>query len=271
VSLGAALHTLELTRRRAQLGAASAVDVLRADQEVALARAQVVAADENVRRSRELLGLSLGSPEPWGIRPNIQLDALASEARKNCRPERSVERRPDIVAARAQVELAERGVDSIDRTYWPTVDALSTVTYWSHSDFTPNRENVTWTIGGVLTWTLYDGGARYGAQEANEARLRISRERLTQARRQATVEVTQAVRAIEVAEANLTVSGRSREIAAQSARLARIAFLNGMGTSFDLVETARRSREAELDFAIKEFEVLRARVGALLALASCDV
>jgi hypothetical protein len=30
-------------------------------------------------------------------------------------------------------------------------------------------------------------------------------------------------------------------------------------------------REAELDLAIKEFEVVRAKVTALLALATCDV
>jgi hypothetical protein len=37
------------------------------------------------------------------------------------------------------------------------------------------------------------------------------------------------------------------------------------------VDTARRQREAELDFTIKEFDVLRAKIAALLALAACDV
>jgi outer membrane protein TolC len=76
---------------------------------------------------------------------------------------------------------------------------------------------------------------------------------------------------VQVADSNLVVSRRSRDIASESARLSRIAFLNGSGTSFDLVDTARRLREAELDLAIKEFEVVRAKVTALLALATCDV
>jgi outer membrane protein TolC len=271
VSLTAALNTYELNRRRAELGAASAFDVVRAEQEVALARSQVVNADELVMRTREALGLALGSSEPWSIRPNIQVGTLASDARNSCRPEPNVESRSDIVARRAEVDVAERGKGSIDRSYLPTVAAESVLTYWSNDDFTANRKPVTWTIGGVLTWVLYEGGARYGARQTSDADVRIARSRLTQARREASVEVTRSFRAVRVAGANLGVSAQSRDLAAKSARLARIAFLNGTGTSFDLVDTSRRLREAELDLVIKEFELARAKVAALLALASCEV
>jgi outer membrane protein TolC len=271
VSLTAALNTYELNRRRAELGAASAFEVVRAEQEVALARAQVVSADELVMRTREALGLALGSSEPWSIRPNIQVDTLASDARNSCRPERNVESRPDIVARRADVEVAERGQGSIDRSFLPTVDALSVLTYWPNDERSVNRTHFTWTIGGVLTWVLYDGGARYGARDTYDAEVRIARSNLTQARREATVEVTRSFRAVRVAGANLGVSAQSRDLAAKSARLARIAFMNGTGTSFDLVDTSRRLREAELDLVIKEFELARAKVAALLALASCEV
>jgi hypothetical protein len=51
----------------------------------------------------------------------------------------------------------------------------------------------------------------------------------------------------------------------------RIAFVQGQGNSFDLVDTARRLREAELDVAVKEFELVRAQIAALLSQASCRV
>jgi multidrug efflux system outer membrane protein len=271
VSLSSALSTNDLTQKRARLGAASALDVLRTEQEVQLARAQVVSADESARRAREALGLALGSPEPWSVTPAIRLDALAADARSSCRPERTIEARPDVRAAQAGVEIAERNVSSVDWTYLPTVDFVSNLTYLSHDEISPNNEHVTWTIGGVLTWTLYDGGLRYGTREANEWQSTIAREQLTQAKRQAKLEVMQATRGVVVAETNLKVSTRSRDIAKETARLSRVAFVNGTGTSFDLVDTARRLREAELDLAIKEFEVVRAKVTALLALATCDV
>lgn len=271
VSLRSALSTLDLNKRRAALGAASAVDVLRTEQEVSASRAQVVSADESLARAREALGIALGSSEGWGVAPGIRLDSLSQDARLVCRPENTIEARPDVRAREASVRLAERAVKSIDYTYWPTLDAVSNVTYWSHERISPNDEYVTWTIGGVLSFPIYDGGARYGTKDVNRAELALSRERLIETKRRASVEVTQAVRAVRVAEANLRVSGQSREIASETARLTRIAYLNGSGTSFDLVDSARRLREAEIDFAIQEFEVVRARIAALLSLATCDV
>jgi outer membrane protein TolC len=271
VSLRSALSTNDLTSKRQRLGAGTMLDVLRTQQEVELARAQVVEADEALRRSRESLGLALGSSEAWGLRPDIRLDTLGSDARSSCRPEPNVDSRPDVRAAQASVVVADRNVSSINRAYLPTVDFVSDLTYQPDRDLSANNEHVTWTIGGVLTWVLYDGGARYGTKEANRRQATIVREQLFQTKRNASIEVTQAMRGVQVSEANLAVSRRSRDIAKETARLSRVAYENGTGTSFDLVDTGRRLREAELDLAIKEFDVLRARISALLALATCDV
>jgi outer membrane protein TolC len=271
VSLKSALSTLDLNRRRSALGASSALDVLRVEEEVQRARGQVISADESVRRSRESLGLALGRSQNYSVTPDIKLDQLASDARSSCRQETNVDQRPDIRAAQADVEIAERRSKGVDWSYWPTVDAVSSLTYWSNEDATANGKHLTWTVGGLLTWELYDGGFRYGTREVYESDLVISKQNLTEAKRQAQVEVIQTTRAVQVAEANLAVSAKARDISAETARLSRVAYLNGSGTSFDLVDTARRLREAELDLTIKEFEVMRAKIAALLALASCDV
>jgi outer membrane protein TolC len=271
VSLRSALSTLDLTKRRSALGAATAVDVLRAEQEVALARSQVVSANESLRRARESLGLSLGSADPYGVRPDIQLDSLARDARSTCRIEPDLDQRADIRAARAKMDVARRNVDSVDWQYLPTVDFVSDLNYVDVARYSPNGRHVTWTIGGVLSWQLYDGGVRYGQREQNEGSLGIARENLAEARRQAKVQVAQAQRAVRVAQANLAVSAQSRDLAKKNARLSRLAFINGTGTSFDLVDAAKRLREADLDLAVKQFEVVRARIAALLALASCNV
>ena len=271
VSLRSALSNLELNRRRARLGSASAVDVLRMEQEVARSRAQVIAADEALVRAREALGLALGTSSPWGVSPDISLNALAAEARGTCKSEDSIETRLDVRAAEANVGIARRNVNSVDYLYVPTIDGVSSATYWSNSDTTANRESVTWTIGAVLTWNIYDGGARYGAKQVNRGQLEIAQNSVTQIKRQAGIEVERALRNVRVAEENLQVSTRAAEIARQSARFAQITFLNGTGTSFDMVDTARTQREAELDVTIKEFELLQAKIAAFLALATCQV
>jgi len=269
VSLESVLSTLDLTKRRAALGAASTIDVLRIEQEVSLSRSQVVAANDGVLRARETLGAALGSAEPFGVTPSIRLDELANDAKSSCRPA-DVLARADVRAAEASAQVAKRNEEGVSRTYWPTVDAVSSLTYWSPVSGI-NNEHVTWSVGGVLSWTLYDGGLRYGTREQRTAETRIAAEQLTEAKRQARIEVTQAFRAVRSSEATLAVAAKTREIAAETARLTKVAYLNGSGTSFDLVDTARRLREAELDYTVKEFEVLRAKIAALLALATCDV
>jgi len=269
ISLESALSTLDLSKRRAALGAASTIDVLRIEQEVSLSRSQVVSANDQVLRARESLGAALGSAEPFGVTPNIRLDALANDAKTSCRPA-DVLGRADVRAAEASVDVSKHSEEGISRTYWPTIDAVSSLTYWSPVSVI-NNDHVTWSVGGVLNWTLYDGGLRYATKELRSAQTRIASEQLTEAKRRARFEVTQAFRTVRSSEAFLAVAAKTREIAAETARLTKVSYLNGSGTSFDLVDSARRQREAEVDYTIKEFDVLRAKIAALLALATCDV
>ncbi len=269
ISLESALSTLDLSKRRAALGAASTIDVLRIEQEVSLSRSQVVSANDGVLRARENLGAALGSPEPWGVTPNIRVDALADDAKSTCRPT-DVLTRADVRAAESQVGVSRRNEEGVSRQYWPTIDAVSSLTYWSPVSAI-NNEHVTWSVGGVLNWTLYDGGLRYATKEQRTAETRVYNEQLNETKRRARFEVTQAFRSVRSSEATLAVAAKTRELASETARLTKVSYVNGSATSFDLVDTARRLREAELDYTIKEFNVLRAKIAALLALSTCDV
>lgn len=270
VSLRSSLSTLQLTRRRARLGAGNVVDVLRAEQEVSLNRAQVVNATEAVRRSREALGMALGYPEAFGVNQDIKLDDLARDAQQVCSPISNLDQRADIQAAKVDVEVAKRRAKASDWLLSPTVDLTSDLTY-STSPATANGRPAQWIIGALLTVPLYDGGIRVAERGAGAAQVELSRQLLEQAQRQATLEVKQSLRAVQVAEQNLEVSVKSRDLSRETSRLSRLSFVNGRSTSFELVDSERRHQEAELDLAVKEFDVIRARIVALLARANCDV
>jgi outer membrane protein TolC len=271
VSLASALSTVDLNKRRAALGASSTLDVLRAEQLVQDARANVVTADETLRRAREALGTALGSFDSYGVSSDVGLETLAQDARTYCTQEPNLDKRPDVIAANANVALAERRRDGVKWSFFPTLDAVSNVNIVGRRAASENNEYVAWTVGAELSWLLYDGGERYGRQNELEATTRVAKEQLTDTRQRANTEIVQSLRAVEVARVNLEVFAKSREIAAETARLAKVAFMNGSGTSFDLVDTAGRQRQAEIDLTVREFELLRARVAAFLALASCKV
>jgi outer membrane protein TolC len=268
VSLRSNLSTLDLTQRRTRLGAASAVDVLRAEQEVANNRLDVVQADETVRRAREALGMALGFPDAWGVAPHIKVDELAADAKSVCSPVTDPELRSDVRAAKLNVEVSERGAESVKLGLAPTLDVVSDFSYTSDPR---SPRPVLWSIGAVLTVPIYDGGRLGAERDVNVATATVARQQLTDATRRARLEAVQAQRAVSVAESNFTVSRQARDIAGESARLARIAFVHGTGTSFDLVDSARTQRLSEIDVTIKEFEVVRARIAALLALSNCSL
>lgn len=267
VSLRSNLSTLDLTRRRARLGAASAVDVLRTEQEVASNRLDVVQADESARRAREALGMALGYPETWGVAPGIDVARLAADARKVCSPIDSLDQRSDVRAAKLNLEASHRNVASPSLGYAPTLDLQSDFGYTTQ----PLVRPVQWSVSAVLSVPLFDGGLLAAQRQANSALREVAEQQLTETRRQARLQATQSLRAIEVARTNYEVSQRARDVAGETARLARLAFVHGTGTSFDLVDAARRRRLSEIDVTIREFEVVRARIAALLALSNCDL
>jgi outer membrane protein TolC len=268
VSLRSNLSTLDLTQRRTRLGAASAVDVLRAEQEVASNRSDVVQTNEAVRRAREALGMALGFPEAWGVAPHIKVDGLATDAQSVCSPVAAPDQRSDVRAAQLNVEVSERSAESVKLGLAPTLDVVSDFSYTTDPR---SPRSVLWSVGAVLTVPIYDGGRLGAERDANVATATVARQQLTDATRRAQLEAVQAQRAVSVAESNFAVSRQARDIAAESARLARIAFVHGTGTSFDLVDSARTQRLSEIDVTIKEFEVVRARIAALLALSNCSL
>jgi outer membrane protein TolC len=274
VGLRAALDRLTLARRRVALGAGNALDVVRADQDVSVARGAVVTGDESLRQARETLGLALGSSEAWGVPPDINLNGVEASARASCADVGHLEDRADIAALRTSTEVARRNVDDARLRYAPTVDLVSTFgVVGATSGFPvlyPNGRHDAWTIAGVLTVPFYEGGARDGAIRENRALSDEAAQRLEALRRTATIQVTQTRRAVEVADDNRRVAERARDLARETERLSRIAFQAGTGTSLDLIESGRRLREAELQLALQEFGLVQARIAALLAVSRCQ-
>ncbi|WP_437650639.1 TolC family protein [Sorangium sp. So ce362] len=270
VGLRSALELLELTRRRERLGTGTKLDVVRAEQDVALARATLVTGDESLRRSREALGAVLGERGEVGVPQTFSLNGIAADMQSQCAKGRS-DQRADVRAARAELEIAERNLTDAKLAFAPYAELSSTLQAQTQfgNDQGISRRSWDWSISAVLTIPIWDGGARYGDLRVNRALVEQQRARIGLAERAAELDSTQAVRSVAVAEQARAVAEQSRDLARETARLTQVAFEAGTVTSFDLVESGRRQRQAEIDLAVREFEVVKAKISALLASASC--
>ncbi len=267
VGLKNALTRLELAVRKSRLGGATGLDVLRARQDVEVSRALLVAGDESLRQARESLGLALGIPEQVGVPSTVDITGLERDARATCKPAANVDARPDIQAFRTRVDVAHRGVNDVKYQFAPTIDLRSSLASTTITSGT--SPNTTWNVQAVLTVPLWEGGARYGNLRDNHAQEDIAAQNLEAGRRTATVQVTQARRGVTVADERLHVATSARDLAAETDRLTRLAYQEGRGTSLELITAAQSLRESEIQLALREFELVKARVLAVLALASC--
>ena len=267
VGLRNALARLELTIRKSNLGGATGLDVVRARQDVEVTRATLVAGDESLRQSRESLGLALGVAEGVGVPPTVDISGLERDARNTCRPASSIDDRPDVAALRMRADVAHRGVNDVKLQFAPTVNLQSAASTTTVDLGTSPK--TTWNVQAVLVIPIWDGGARYGFLRDAHAQEDIADLNLENTRRTATIQVVQARRGVTVAEASRNVANAARDLAAETDRLTRLSYQEGRGTSLELVTAAQSLRESEIQLALRDFDLVRARVLAVLALASC--
>jgi outer membrane protein, multidrug efflux system len=267
IGLRVALEQLALTRTKAKDGAATGLDIVRAQQNAANARATLVAGDETLRVAREALGLDLGFPEETGVVPSLHIDGFATDALQACRSVAEVDDRPDIASARTSLEVAKRSLRNVWFSYLPTVTGQASLA--ATSVVPAGYPNPTFSIGAVLTVPIWDGGTRWGNLKNARAAEDIALETLEGLKRAAIIQVEAAQRGIELAETSARVAREQRDLAADNDRMTQIAWAHGQGTSVDLVTASAAHRQAELALVVADFNVVKARLTATLALATC--
>jgi multidrug efflux system outer membrane protein len=267
VGLRQALERLQLAHRREDLGSGTKLDVVRAEQDVDTARASLVTGDESARQDREALGLALGLPEQVGAAPGLNIDGLVNDTGTGCKLVTTVDSRADLRSLHTQVDVAARGVKDVWYQFSPSVNLQSTLSYSNDALAIPNT---TWNIQGVLTVPLWDGGARYGELRQAKAQKDEAEQNLIAARRNVIIQIEQARRNVSVAEDSRKVAVDGEMHAQQVDHMTQVGFLTGQGTSLDLVISAAGLRQAQINRALRDFDLVRARIDALLALADCQ-
>jgi len=264
-----ALEQLDITRRQYKIGTATRLDVLRVEQDAATARGTLLTGDESLRQARESLGLALGFHEAWGVPPGISIDEVEGTLKSICAPG-PLANRADIRKAKNDIEAAHVGVNAVWAEFAPFFSVASTAAVYNYTQATTSGGNYTWNLSGVLTFPLWDGGARYGLLRVAKAVEEEAKLTLESTVRSADIALLQAARGVAVNEQEREVSANAHDLAVELSRLTLRQFQVGTATSLDLVNAAQQERATALDLAIKEFNVINAKIAAVLATADCN-
>jgi outer membrane protein TolC len=261
-----AAELVRSAERRVAAGTAAPLDVLKSRTELVKRESDLAAARANLERARLALGVLLGRPEPVRVivpevagAPTPELDApadaLASEA---------LAERPEIAAQEAQVGAAEAGVRSAWARLAPQVSASGAMFASDTPYVTGEKEG--WRATLDLTWTLYDGGFRYGKRRQAEAQAAGARAGADAERLAVRQEVEDTRRDLRVTRERLRLAETQAGLAGDTAASARRAFEAGVASSLEVIDANDRLYAAETGLADARARLAQARLALSRAL-----
>ncbi len=195
-------QSFELTRRSFDAGAVSALDLRQAEQLMLIARADVARFSAQVAQDQNALALVVGAPVSPTLLPEALGDAVSAVAELPAGlPSEVLVRRPDIVQAEYALRAANASIGAARAAFFPSITLTATAGTASS------------TLGGLF------GGGSATWSFVPQIRIPI----FEAGRLQASLDVAEIQRDINVAQYEKAIQGAFREVADALADRATIA------------------------------------------------
>jgi len=266
----------DLAKAGVNSGLRSPIELTRAEAELTKLDIGRIRARGNVATSQAVLAAAVGVPDP-ALDIATEPPTPAEMPSIDDAVRQAGVRDPRLRAALAQLRAEEARTRAIGAELRPDVALTATLsgraggappsgngTPADANGFVPNVPN--WDVGVVLTWPLFDGvvGARKNASRAEE---RVRAEEIGLVRQEDIAAVREAYVAVQVARAALPGLGRAVEAARANYDQADARFRAGMGTSVELADAEALRTDAEIQVALGQFDLARARAALGRAIA----
>ncbi len=237
-------HTLQqreaiarLVGERARAGLDNTLQQRQAQAQIPQLRVSVQANEQAQQQARDALAALIGAgPQATaGLRPELRdvpLPALPREL-----PASLIGRRPDVVAARWQVQSALASVDEARARFYPDINLTAFVGLdalgW---DKFLNVASRTWGVGPALTLPIFEGGALRANLRATDAGADAAIEQYNSTLVGAVREAADAIAARRSAQQQIEQQSQALELASQAHALVRKRFDAGLGNELMVLQ-----------------------------------
>lgn len=241
-------ETADLTRARAGVGSASALDASRADAQVAATEAEIPALEAARAGAVHRLGILLGR-EPGALGPRLAgevgLPTLSADPPRAA-PAEVLANRPDVASAERALAQATARVGVAAAARYPRISLTGSVaTYATEFGDLGRNSSIGWSFGPSLTVPIFQGGALQAAQRLAEA----ERDQAFVAFRAAVLTALEDVENASVAlnQERIRRARLAEQVghARDAARLARLLYDNGASAFLDVLDAERTLFAAE--------------------------
>ncbi len=229
-----AADLLGIARDQLTAGVGVALDVTRAQAQLANARTQLIVARNDRDRSRLDLrrALNLALDTPVELTDSLNSVAPRDTSNEQAAIDVAVRTRPDIRAADAQLFAAEQQLAAIRATRLPTIGLFGND---GANGLGFNRLLNTYTYGVQVTWPAFEGGRRGGQQQEQEAVARDIDIRRRDLRQQVAVDVRSAMLDIASAREQVDAARERQRLAELEVEQARERFRAGVAGNADVI------------------------------------
>jgi len=229
-----AADLLGIARDQLTAGVGVALDVTRAQAQVANARAQLIAARNDRDRAQLDLRRALNLPLDASVELTDSLNSVTPPdvVNEQAAIDIAIRTRPDIRAADAQLAAAEQQLAAIRATRLPTIGLFGND---GANGLGFNHLLNTYTYGVQVTWPAFEGGRREGQQQEQEAVARDIDIRRRDLRQQVAVDVRGAMLDIASAREQVDAARGRQRFAELEVEQARERFRAGVAGNADVI------------------------------------
>jgi outer membrane protein TolC len=241
-------QNLKAAKARFAAGLASVNDVTRAELEYATAEVGVTQVKGQVETSTLQLGYLLDAPSAVRgplVVPEFLIEAASAEAADSeALIKEALARRLDIGSLR-WIATSQRALAKVPLLgFVPSLSASGRYTITNEAGF--SGQNWNWNAGATLTWSLFDGGVRFGQARERKALAKLADLDVQAATRRVDVEVREALVSLENQRASLKQATAAHGVAKKNAAETTELYRQGLASALEVADANVRLFEAEV-------------------------
>jgi outer membrane protein TolC len=233
-----ASQNLDAARARYAAGLVSVNDVTRTELEYATAEVAVTQNTGQVETATLQLGYLLDAPDAVRgklVVPEFLIEAASAEAADTeGLIEEALARRLDVGSLR-WVASARRNLAKAPMLGWvPSLSASGQYRLTNEAAF--NNRTWNWNVGATLSWSIFDGGARFGQDKEQKALARIADLNLQAAVRRVDVEVRNALVSLDIQRAAVKQARAAQQVAQKNAAETSELYRQGLASALEVAD-----------------------------------
>jgi len=256
-------HILDMVHRAIQAGGQPPAATNTIQAQLAEDQAALPGLRQQLAQAQHRLALYLGRTPSDGPNSALTLASLqVPGAAPVSLPSDLVRRRPDILAAEADLHAATANIGVQTAALYPNISLNAS---WAQSAINPSdifqATSAGWSVGPSITAPIFHGGTLRQEVHVANAEQRAALARYQQTVLEAFVQVSDTLQGISNNEDLVIVQGRAVATANANVRNNDFAYRNGAGTLLSLVDAQRqanRARLSEIDARVAYYQSIAA-------------